>query len=71
MRLERDRGVGLLESVRVSFRRVHGASAFVVMDERLPGTIVVARNGSPLVIGLGQEENFVASDVPATVRKNP
>lgn len=65
VRMERDRGVGLLESVRVSFRRVHGASAFVVMDERLPGTIVVARNGSPLVVGLGKNENLVASDVPA------
>ncbi len=65
VRAERERGVGLLESVRVSFRRVHGASAFVVIDERLPGTIVVARNGSPLVIGLGQGENLVASDVPA------
>jgi glutamine---fructose-6-phosphate transaminase (isomerizing) len=62
---ERERGVGLLESVRVSFKRVRGASAFVVMDERLPGTIVVARNGSPLVIGLGKGENLVASDAPA------
>jgi glucosamine--fructose-6-phosphate aminotransferase (isomerizing) len=65
VRRERERGVGLLESVRVSFRRVHGASAFVVMDERLPGTIVVARNGSPLVVGLGKGESVVASDVPA------
>jgi len=62
---ERERGVGLLESVRVSFRRVQGASAFVVMDERMPGTIVVARNGSPLVIGIGKGENLVASDAPA------
>ncbi|MGE3262688.1 MAG: glutamine--fructose-6-phosphate transaminase (isomerizing) [Bacteriovoracia bacterium] len=62
---EREAGKSLLESVRLSFLKIHGASAFVVMDERLPGTIVVARNGSPLVIGLGQNENFVASDVPA------
>ncbi|MGZ3693877.1 MAG: glutamine--fructose-6-phosphate transaminase (isomerizing) [Bdellovibrionota bacterium] len=62
---ERDAGRSLLESVRLSFQKIHGASAFVVMDERLPGTIVVARNGSPLVIGIGEGENFVASDVPA------
>lgn len=62
---ERDAGKSLLESVRLSFLKIHGASAFVVMDERLPGTIVVARNGSPLVIGIGEGENFVASDVPA------
>ena len=64
---ERKKGTALLESVRVSFKRIHGASAFVVMDERLPGTIVVVRNGSPLVLGLGQDENFVASDVPAVL----
>lgn len=62
---ERKAGSSLLEAVRLSFRRIHGASAFVVMDETLPGTIVVARNGSPLVLGIGQGENFVASDVPA------
>lgn len=61
----RDQGLGLLEAVRASFRRIEGASAFVVMDERLPGTIVVARNGSPMVLGVGKGENFVASDVPA------
>lgn len=63
--IEREKGTSLLESVRLSFKRIHGASAFVVMDERLPGTMVVARNGSPLVVGLGDGENFVASDVPA------
>jgi glutamine---fructose-6-phosphate transaminase (isomerizing) len=62
---ERKKGLSLLESVRLAFLKIHGASAFVVMDELLPGTIVVARNGSPLVIGLGKGENFVASDVPA------
>ena len=62
---ERGKGVSLPEAVRLSFQKIKGASAFVVMDEKLPGTLVVARNGSPLVIGLGKEENFVASDVPA------
>jgi glutamine---fructose-6-phosphate transaminase (isomerizing) len=62
---EREKGASLVEAVRLSFRKVEGASAFVVMDERLPGTLVVVRNGSPLVLGIGKGENFVASDVPA------
>ena len=37
---EREKGASLLESVRLSFQKIHGASAFVVMDERVPGTIV-------------------------------
>jgi len=64
---ERKTGKTLLESVRFSFLRLKGASAFVVMDETVPDTIVVVRNGSPLVLGLGEEENFVASDVPAVL----
>ncbi len=62
---ERKQGKSLLEAVRVSFLQIKGASAFVVMDETLPDNIVVVRNGSPLVLGLGEKENFVASDVPA------
>lgn len=61
----RARGESLVESVRKSFQEIQGASAFVVMDEREPGRLVVVRNGSPLVLGIGKDENFVASDVPA------
>lgn len=64
---ERAKGSDLLTSVRKSFQKIEGASAFVVMDETLPGTLVVVRKGSPLVIGLGKGENFVASDVPAVI----
>ncbi|MCO5143219.1 MAG: glutamine--fructose-6-phosphate aminotransferase, partial [Oligoflexia bacterium] len=62
---ERNQNKSLLESVRLAFKRVKGASAFVVLDERCPDHFVVVRNGSPLVIGVGKGENFVASDVPA------
>lgn len=65
--LERNKGTGLLESVRRSFLKVEGASAFVVMDETLPKVLVVAKRGSPLILGLGKGENFVASDVPAVL----
>ncbi len=64
---ERKKGATLVDAVRTSFQKIHGASAFVVMDDADPGKIVVVRNGSPLVLGLGKGENFVASDVPAVL----
>ncbi|HWY23807.1 MAG TPA: glutamine--fructose-6-phosphate transaminase (isomerizing), partial [Nevskia sp.] len=59
------RGVGLAEAVREAVRRFTGAYAIVVFDAQHPDRFVVARIASPLVIGLGFGENFVASDVAA------
>ena len=59
------RGVGLAEAVREAVRRFTGAYAIVVFDAQAPDRFVVARIASPLVIGLGFGENFVASDVSA------
>jgi glucosamine--fructose-6-phosphate aminotransferase (isomerizing) len=62
-------GAGSLEdAVRTALRRVEGAYGLVVLDTRRPGELVVARNGSPLVLGVGEDEMFVASDVAALVR---
>jgi len=58
-------GVGLAEAVREAVRRFTGAYAIVVFDAQAPDRFVVARIASPLVIGLGFGENFVASDVAA------
>ena len=58
-------GIPLVEATRRALRRVHGAYAIVVLCDRQPDAIVVAKNASPLVLGLGDGENFVASDVPA------
>ena len=58
-------GVGLAEAVREAVRRFTGAYAIVVFDAHSPDRFVVARIASPLVIGLGFGENFVASDVSA------
>jgi glucosamine--fructose-6-phosphate aminotransferase (isomerizing) len=55
----------LTEAVRNALRRVRGAYAIVVMDDKRPDELVAAKNASPLVIGLGEGENFIASDVTA------
>jgi glucosamine--fructose-6-phosphate aminotransferase (isomerizing) len=52
-------------AVRRSLAKVRGSYAFVVMSDKEPGTLVAAKNSSPLVVGLGENENFVASDVTA------
>jgi glucosamine--fructose-6-phosphate aminotransferase (isomerizing) len=58
-------GGGLREATRRALKQVHGAYAIVVLSDRQPDVIVVAKNASPLVLGVGRGENFVASDVPA------
>ncbi len=52
----------LFAAVQAAVRQLEGAYGTVVMDCREPGRLVVARSGSPLVIGLGIGENFIASD---------
>ena len=56
---------GLCEAVRRALRLVEGAYAIVVMSDQEPGRIVAAKNASPLVLGLGEGETFIASDIPA------
>ena len=52
----------LFKAVQAAVVQLEGAYGTVVMDCREPGRLVVARSGSPLVIGLGIGENFIASD---------
>ncbi|WP_298444624.1 glutamine--fructose-6-phosphate transaminase (isomerizing) [uncultured Ferrimonas sp.] len=52
----------LLAAVQVTVKQLHGAYGTVVVDRRQPERLVVARSGSPLVIGYGVGEHFVASD---------
>lgn len=63
---ERD-GVDLEESVRIALTRVVGAYAIVVLSKDEPNKIVAARKGSPLVVGIGQNEFFLASDASPIV----
>ena len=55
-------------AVRTVLKAVEGAYGLAVIDVRFPDRIVVARNGSPVVLGVGEREMFVASDVSAIVR---
>jgi len=55
----------LLASVRAAVERFRGAYAIAVMHKDVPQRLVGARSGSPLVVGLGTEENFLASDALA------
>ena len=58
-----------VESVRKTLRHAEGTYGIVVMAIDLPGELVTARKGSPLILGLGDEESLVASDVAAIVSR--
>jgi glutamine---fructose-6-phosphate transaminase (isomerizing) len=55
----------LREAVRAALRRVRGAYAIAVVDSEAPHEIVVGKHDSPLVLGVGEGENYAASDIPA------
>src|SRR5580765_7332917 len=59
------RGDGLVAAVRRSLARLRGLFALVLISADESGTIVAVRNGPPVVVGLGKDEYFVASDIPA------
>ena len=58
----------LESAVRAALARVEGTYGLAVLDAREPGRIIAARNGSPVILGIGDKEMFVASDVAALVR---
>ena len=62
-------GGTLEQAIRGAATRLQGAYAIAVIDERNPDVVVGARKGSPLVVGLGQGEFFLASDIPAILHR--
>ena len=55
----------LLDALRSCLPLMHGAYALAVLDAQAPGEVVVAKQDSPLVLGVGEGESFAGSDVPA------
>ncbi len=58
----------LIEAVRLSLSQVRGSYAVAVLSTAEPDRIIVAKNASPLVIGIGEGETFAASDIPAILQ---
>jgi len=61
-------GRGLTEAVREAVLRIRGSFSIVVMSETEPDKLVAAKTATPLVLGLGDAENFIASDIPAILQ---
>ena len=64
-----DAGSSLFEAVTKTLNDLKGAYALGVIDKNYPGTLIAARQGSPLVIGIGRNENYIASDVQALLKE--
>lgn len=61
------RGSNLLQAVQKTIRELDGAYGLGVVSKLEPGVVIAARSGSPLLIGLGDNENFIASDMSALI----
>ena len=60
--IKQNNNCSLEEAIRIALKRIVGAYVIVVIDEDDPSTLIAARKGSPLVIGIGKGEHFLASD---------
>lgn len=58
----------LVEAVQKAIRRMEGAYAIGVVSKKNPDKLVAVRKDSPLVVGIGEGENFIASDIPALLK---
>jgi glucosamine--fructose-6-phosphate aminotransferase (isomerizing) len=58
-------GLGLAEATRRAIKQLEGSYSIVVLSEDEPHHMMAAKSATPIVLGLGEGENFVASDIPA------
>jgi glucosamine--fructose-6-phosphate aminotransferase (isomerizing) len=65
--LEADPALAFEEAIRLALKQVTGTYGLAIVSPREPGRLFVARRGSPLLIGLGEGESFVASDATPIV----
>jgi glucosamine--fructose-6-phosphate aminotransferase (isomerizing) len=59
------KGMDFLEAVRKSLKEIRGSYALLFLNQKDPTRLVVAKNSTPIVIGWGDGETFIASDIPA------
>jgi len=65
--IQKNEKVSLEEAVRISLNQVIGAYAIVILSEENPDMLIAARKGSPLVIGIGKDDYYIASDATPIV----
>lgn len=65
--IQKHEGIKLGHAVQAALKQVIGAYAIVVMDKNDPTTLVAAKKGSPMVIGIGKDDYFIASDASPIV----
>jgi glucosamine--fructose-6-phosphate aminotransferase (isomerizing) len=58
-------GMDFLEAVRKSLKEIRGSYALLFLNQKDPRRLIVAKNSTPIVIGWGEGEAFIASDIPA------
>ncbi len=60
-----DQGMDFLDAVRKSLKEIHGSYALLFLNQQDPHRLIVAKNSTPIVVGCGEGETFIASDIPA------
>ena len=65
--IQEEKNIDLLTAVQLALNEVIGAYAIAILDHRNPDTIIAARNQSPLVVGIGDDEYFLGSDASPIV----